>query len=64
VKNANFFVEKFGENIFKIITSVPGRTACEPRSHKSKEIVKKERKKEKFITVLYFRLVGPLFVSL
>jgi hypothetical protein len=24
VKNANFFAEFFGENIFKIITSVPG----------------------------------------
>jgi hypothetical protein len=24
VKNANFFAEIFGENIFKIITSVPG----------------------------------------
>jgi hypothetical protein len=24
VKNANFFPENFGENIFKIITSVPG----------------------------------------
>jgi hypothetical protein len=23
-KNANFFAEFFGENIFKIITSVPG----------------------------------------
>jgi hypothetical protein len=26
VKNANFFAEFFGENISKIITSVPGRT--------------------------------------
>jgi hypothetical protein len=25
VKNANFFAEIFGENILKIITSVPGR---------------------------------------
>jgi hypothetical protein len=25
VKNANFFANFFGENIFKIITSVPGR---------------------------------------
>jgi hypothetical protein len=25
VKNANFFAEFFAENIFKIITSVPGR---------------------------------------
>jgi hypothetical protein len=26
VKNANFFAEFFAENIFKIITSVPGRS--------------------------------------
>jgi hypothetical protein len=26
VKNANFFAEFFGENILKIITSVPGHT--------------------------------------
>jgi hypothetical protein len=26
VKNGNFFAEIFGENIFKIITSVPGQT--------------------------------------
>jgi hypothetical protein len=25
VKNANFFAEFFGKNIFKIITSVPGK---------------------------------------
>jgi hypothetical protein len=37
VKNANFFAEFFGENIFKIITSVPGHLRMEIliiRSHK------------------------------
>jgi hypothetical protein len=28
VKNADFFAEFFGENILKIITSVPGRPAA------------------------------------
>jgi hypothetical protein len=28
-QNANFFAEFFGENILKIITSVPGDPACE-----------------------------------
>jgi hypothetical protein len=30
VKNANFFAEFFGENILKIITSVPGHPAKSP----------------------------------
>jgi hypothetical protein len=30
VKNANFFAKIFGENIFKIITSVPGHLAVHP----------------------------------
>jgi hypothetical protein len=29
VKNDNFFAEFFGENIFKIITSVPGHTGAD-----------------------------------
>jgi hypothetical protein len=28
VKNANFFAKFFGENILKIITSVPGQIRC------------------------------------
>jgi hypothetical protein len=31
VKNANFFAEFFGKNFLKIITSVPGRSACSPK---------------------------------
>jgi hypothetical protein len=32
VKNANFFAEFFGENIFKIITSAPGANPTYNRS--------------------------------
>jgi hypothetical protein len=33
VKNANFFAKFFGENILKIITSVPGHPAVEVKWH-------------------------------
>jgi hypothetical protein len=70
VKNANFFAEFFGENIFKIITSVPGQVvrSCPCSSPKlTANVCQKSNKDNNWETrhnaVLSLFMSGQLFAK-